>query len=141
MILTHPALPGPWSGNCYMCRGAALALLIRYRESCSIFSKWSSVGDDYRKIFLIGPGLLPRATQKDRPSSSLWPDVSCDDSFPIPSHPIPSGLVLSGLYDPASSHAFQMPLPHHRAWGGKLREGAQEMSLGNHMLKNPKLTG
>lgn len=97
MLLTHPALPGPWSGNfCCTCCCAALALfLIRCRESSSIFSKWSSVVDDYRKICLISPGLLPSTTQKDHPSSSLWPALSCDDSFPIPSYPVPSRPVLS----------------------------------------------
>lgn len=145
MLLTHPALPGPWSGNfCCTCCCAALALfLIRCRESSSIFSKWSSVVDDYRKICLIRPGLLPSTTQKDHPSSSLWPALSCDDSFPIPSYPAPSRPVPSCPLRPVwpwffscFSHAFTPPQGMGRKMGG-----AQEMSLGNHMLKNPKLTG
>lgn len=144
MLLTHPALPGPWSGSfCCMCCCAALALfLIRCRESSSIFSKWSSVVDDYRKICLISLGLLPSTTQKDHPSSSLWPAVSCDDSFPIPSYPVPSRPVLSS---PACMTLLLLmlftclyPTTGH---GEEDRGGAQEMSLGNHMLKNPKLTG
>lgn len=152
VILTQPALPGPWSGSWSTCCGAALALLLircrlssssfskcRCRDGCSLLpgathSTWG--GPSSKALFLIHPDLLPRVTQKDCPSFSLWPAFSCNDSFPVPSR-----LILSSLYVPAPSQAFQMSSPCHRSMGGKPRGGAQQWVLGTHTLKNPKLIG
>lgn len=67
-----------------------------------------------RKFFLLGPGLFPRATQEDSPSSFLWPAFSHGGSCPSP-----SGLVSRVCTPPAPSRASQMPSPCHRGVGRK----------------------